>query len=109
VVELPVTVNARAALPGQSVPGSSPRRPPLRLLLLDQLRGCVASSTSSCTGLDLLDAEADGIPAGAGRARQARSARCRSPTSCARFAATLDRLRLDYDFLTLRDVRRRRV
>jgi hypothetical protein len=100
VVELPITVTRGLRFPGigtwiLTAPG------PLRRLLLDQLRAR-RFFNFELHGLDLLDAEADGIP-GELVARQP-DLRVPLADKLRAFAATLDRLRLDYDFLTLRDV-----
>ena len=97
VVELPVTVTRGLRFPGIGtwILTAPPR---WRFLLLDQLRAR-SFFNFELHGLDLLDAEADGIPA----ALVQRQPDLRVPLSkkLAAFEATLDRLRLDYDFLTL--------
>jgi hypothetical protein len=100
LVELPITVTRGLRFPGigtwiLTAPG------PLRLLLLDQLRAR-AFFNFELHGLDLLDAEADGIPAEL-VARQP-DLRVPLPRKMTAFAATLDRLALDYDFMTLQKV-----
>ena len=100
LVELPVSVTRGLRLPGIGTALlTAPSR--LRILLLDQLR--VRSFFNfELHGLDLLDAEADGIPA----ALVARQPDLRVPLAdkLRAFSATLDKLRLDYRFATLAEV-----
>ena len=100
LVELPITVSRGLRLPGIGTAIlTAPQR--LRILLLDQLR--VRSFFNfELHGLDLLDAEADGIPA----TLVARQPDLRVPVAdkVRAFSATLDRLRLDYRFATLTEV-----
>jgi peptidoglycan-N-acetylglucosamine deacetylase len=99
LVELPITVTRGLRLPGF---GTAILTAPLklRLLLLDQLRAR-RFFNFELHGLDLLDAEQDGIPA----ALVARQHDLKVPLKdkLRAFAATLDRLRLDYDFATLEE------
>ncbi len=100
LVELPITVTRGLRLPGigttlLTAPGA------LRVLLLDQLRAR-RFFNFELHGLDLIDAEADGIP-GELVARQP-DLRVALTTKLRALSATLDRLRLDYRMATLRDV-----
>jgi peptidoglycan/xylan/chitin deacetylase (PgdA/CDA1 family) len=100
VVELPITVTRGLRFPGIGTwILTAPNK--LRLLLLDQLKAR-RFFNFELHGLDLLDADTDGIPA----ALVARQPDLRVPLErkLTAFSATLDRLRLDYDFMTLRDV-----
>jgi peptidoglycan/xylan/chitin deacetylase (PgdA/CDA1 family) len=100
IVELPITVTRGLRLPGIGTAIlTAPTR--LRLLLLDQLRAR-SFFNFELHGLDLLDAEADGIP-GALVARQP-DLRVPLADKLRALSATLDRLRLDYAFAPLRDV-----
>jgi len=102
LVELPISVTRGLRLPGIGTAIlTAPAR--LRLLLLDQLR-VRRFFNFELHGLDLLDAEADGIPA----ALVARQPDLRVPLEekLRAFSATIDRLRLDYRFATLADVAR---
>jgi peptidoglycan/xylan/chitin deacetylase (PgdA/CDA1 family) len=99
LVELPITVTRGLRFPGIGTwILTAPHK--LRLLLLDQLRAR-RFFNFELHGLDLLDADADGIPA----ALVARQADLRVPLErkITAFSATLDRLSLDYDFVTLED------
>ena len=102
LVELPVSVTRGLRLPGI---GTALLTAPsaLRVFLLDQLR-VRRFFNFELHGLDLLDAEADGIPA----ALVARQPDLRVPLvdKLRAFSATLDKLRLDYRFATLADVAR---
>src|SRR5262249_1665182 len=100
IVELPVTVTRGLRVPGIGTTIlTAPSR--LRLVLLDQLR-VRRFFNFELHGLDLLDAEADGIPA----ELVARQPDLRVPVAnkLRALSATLDRLRLDYQFACLRDV-----
>jgi hypothetical protein len=99
VVELPITVTRGLRFPGIGTwILTAPQ--PLRIVLLNQLRAR-RFFNFELHGLDLLDADLDGIPA----ALVARQPDLRVPLDrkLRAFSATLDRLRLDYDFVTLRD------
>jgi hypothetical protein len=100
IVELPITVTRGLRLPGigTAILTAPPR---LRLFLLDRLRAR-RFFNFELHGLDLLDAEADGIP-GALVARQP-DLRVSLTDKLRALSATLDRLRLDYRFAPLRDV-----
>jgi hypothetical protein len=100
LVELPITVTRGLRLPGIGTAIlTAPQR--LRHLLLDQLRPR-SFFNFELHGLDLLDAEADGIPA----TLVTRQPDLRVPVAdkIRAFSATLDRLRLDYRFATLAQV-----
>jgi hypothetical protein len=97
LVELPISVTRGLRLPGIGTAIlTAPTR--LRLLLLDQLR-VRRFFNFELHGLDLLDAEADGIPA----VLVNRQPDLRVPLAdkLRAFSATIDRLRLDYRFATL--------
>ena len=97
LVELPITVSRGLRLPGIGTAIlTAPQR--LRILLLNQLR-VRRFFNFELHGLDLLDAEADGIPA----TLVARQPDLRVPVAdkLRALSATLDRLRLDYRFATL--------
>jgi hypothetical protein len=97
VVELPVTVTRGLRFPGIGtwILTAPPR---LRYFLLDRLRAR-SFFNFELHGLDLLDAEEDGIPA----VLVEKQPDLRVPLSkkLAALEATLDRLRLDYEFVTL--------
>ena len=103
LVELPISTTRGLRLPGIGTAIlTAPTR--LRLLLLDQLRARTFFNFE-LHGLDLLDAEDDGVPA----ALVARQPDLRVPVAdkLRALSATLDRLRLDYRFATLAEVAER--
>ena len=103
VVELPITVTRGLRLPGIGT-AILTAPTPLRVFLLDRLRAR-SFFNFELHGLDLLDAEADGIPA----ELVARQHDLRVPVAAKlrALSATIDRLRLDYRFATLAEVAER--
>ena len=100
LVELPVSVTPGLRLPGIGT-ALLTAPAPIRHFLLNQLRAR-SFFNFELHGLDLLDAETDGIPA----ELVARQPDLRVPLvdKLRAFSATIDRLRLDYRFATLADV-----